>query len=68
MDKSSTQDKTRQLLQELEVIERKSHAMRLETERLRKMKDEAKDRLAVRYPDLFSKYTCSKQSPDISSK
>jgi hypothetical protein len=37
----------------LDAIEKKSEAMRRETERLRKMKNDAKHALAGRYPDLF---------------
>ena len=47
-------DKARQLLQELDVIEKKSEAMRRETERLRQLKNEAKATLASRHPDLFA--------------
>ena len=47
------EDKTRRLLRELDAIEKKSEAMRRETERLRKMKNDAKHALAGRYPDLF---------------
>ena len=47
-------DKTRQLLQELEVIEKKSESMRRETERLRQLKNEAKATLVARHPDLFA--------------
>ena len=49
-----SQDKTRALLKELDVIERKSQAMKHETERLRKLKDEAKQSLVMRYPDIFA--------------
>ena len=49
-----SQDKTRALLKELDVIERKSQAMKHETERLRKLKDDAKQSLANRYPDIFA--------------
>ena len=48
-------DKARLLLQELDVIEKKSEAMRRETERLRQLKNEAKaTTLASRHPDLFA--------------
>ena len=47
-------DKARLLLQELDVIEKKSEAMRRETERLRHLKNEAKATLASRHPDLFA--------------
>ena len=55
-------DKTQRLLRELDAIEKKSEAMRRETERLRKMKNEAKQAIAGRYPDLFP----SKASDSIS--
>lgn len=48
------EDKTSRLLRELDAIEKKSQAMRRETERLRRMKNEAKHALALRYPDLFA--------------
>ena len=54
----------RRLLRELDAIEKKSEAMRRETERLRKMKNEAKHALAGRYPDLFG----SKANFDTMSK
>ena len=47
------EDKTRRLLRELDAIERKSEAMKQETERLRMMKNDAKSALAHRYPDIF---------------
>ena len=60
------QDKTRALLKELDAIERKSEVMKRETERLRKLKDEAKQTLSSRYPDIFAN---AKSSFDmISSK
>ena len=58
------EDKTRRLLRELDSIERKSEAMRKETERLRRMKNEAKQALSHRYPDLFG----SKANLDTISK
>ena len=58
------EDKTRRLLRELDAIEKKSEALRRETERLRKMKNEAKHALAGRYPDLFG----SKANFDTMSK
>ncbi len=47
------EDKTRRLLRELDVIERKSEAMKKETERLRNMKNQALQSLTGKYPDLF---------------
>ena len=61
---SKNEDKTRQLLRELDAIEKKSEAMRRETERLRQMKNQAKQTLAVKYPDLFA----HGGNHDISSK
>ena len=49
-----SQDKTRALLKELDVIERKSQAMKHETERLRKLKDDAIKNVSLRYPDIFT--------------
>ena len=62
----ANQDKTRALLKELDSIEKKAQVMRNETERLRKLKDEAKLALSSRYPDLFA--NVSKTSYDFSSK
>ena len=66
---TSSEHKTRQLLKDLDFIEKKSASLRQESERLRRMKDEAKDGLAKRYPHLFnhdqdnlsSKFFCHKQ-------
>ena len=54
MSTSRSEEKTKHLLRELDVIEKKSQAMRKETERLRKLKDEAKHALTLRYPDIFA--------------
>ena len=61
---TKNEDKTRKLLRELDAIEKRSEAMRRETERLRQMKNQAKHALAVKYPDLFA----NGANHDISSK
>lgn len=63
----SSEEKTRHLLRELDVIEKKSQAMRKETERLRKLKDEAKHALTLRYPDLFANAEGRGHRSDIAS-
>ena len=49
------QEKTQLLLKRLSEIEKKSKQMRNETERLRKLKDEAKQTVMENFPHLFKK-------------
>ena len=61
-------DKTRQLLQELDVIEKKSESMRRETERLRQLKNDAKATLVAKHPDIFANASTSYRATDDTSK
>ena len=47
------QEKTQQLMKRLSEIEKKSIQMRKETERLKKLKDEAKQKVKDNFPHLF---------------
>ncbi len=61
---TSSETKTRQLLKDLDYIEKKSASLRSESERLRRMKNEAKEGLVKRYPRLFN----TSNDHDMSSK
>ena len=48
-------DKTQQLMRQLKEIEKKSAQMRKETERLRLLKDEAKQKVKENFPHIFKR-------------
>lgn len=57
----TSEDRTRSLLRELDRVEKRSEALRKETERLRAIKNEAKQAVAIKYPHLFKNITESEQ-------